>query len=218
MNEESERRIVVHATAAADRRLVDELLERVRASGEGVVPGATIVCHRTTTASPRPSLPERRRAGRVVVLSDCTAETVVVETLEAGAHHYLDIDEPPTLLSVRLSAALRSFRGPALRELRVPPFRFDLVRRRAWRDRRAAGLSPKEFDLAYYLFSNRGRAVDKRELMTAVWSLPRTMDTRRIDTAASKVRKKLGLDEKDGWRLERERRAGGYLLRGPGER
>lgn len=211
-----ERQIDVRASVPADRRLVDALIERAGLRGDAVVPSATIVCHRASTVAPRPILPEGARVGRIVVLSDCSSEPVVVATLEAGAHHYLDIDEPPAVLSARLAAALRSRQGFASRVLSVPPFRFDPIRRLAWRDGRPAALSPKEFGLAYYLFINRGRNVDKRELMTVVWSLPRMMDSRRIDTAASRVRKKLGLGESRGWRLERRRRVG-YRLLGPGQ-
>ena len=238
MSDRIEESVLVIATRPSDRRLVDELLVAAGASSHEAIsdpvrrvvsspveesatevsdrPHATIVCHRATTGAPRPTLPAVDGAGRLVVLSDCTAEQAVVEALEAGAHYYFDIAEPRPVLQARLSAALRSHARQFRRDLIVPPFRFELVERRAWCEGRLVDLSPKEFDLAFYLFSNRERAVGNRELMTAVWSLPRGMDGRRIDTAAYRVRKKLGLEGADGWRLKRLRRKG-YRLIGPGE-
>ena len=215
--------IVVLASDPSDRRLMDELLVEsglrgpALESGGGAggggpsTPRATIVCHRATLNAPRPTLPETG-SGRLLVFSDCRSEGAVVEALEGGAHHYFDIDESRPVLRARLAAALRAWSRQLQRGLSVPPFRFDSVKRRAWRANRPIGLSPKEFDLAFYLFFHRGRTVGNGELMTAVWSLPRTMDTRRIDTAACRIRKKMGLEGADAsWRLDRLRGIG-YLL------
>lgn len=173
----------------------------------------TIVCHRESESQPVPRLPQVRNAGRIVVFSDSRNERTVVDTLEAGAHHFFDIAESPRILQARLLAALRARQQPTQGKLEVAPFRFDLGKRRAWREDQPIGLSPKEFDLAYYLFFHRGRTVGNSELMTAVWSLPRTMDTRRIDTAACRLRKKMGLEAPDPhWRLKRLRSEGYKLI------
>ena len=224
--------IVVLASDPSDADAIGELLASIdlrsgeRRLAEAVaVPSprrATILCHRASGENPFPLLPELFGGERVVVLSDCTAERAVVDALEAGAHHYFDIDESRPVLRARLAAALRSHSSSLRRQLLVAPFRFDPAKRLVWRERQPIGLSPKEFDLAFYLFSNRGRTVGNRELMTAVWSLPRTMDTRRIDTAACRVRKKMGLEHPDaGWYL-RGLRGEGYVLvtdgRGAGDR
>ena len=226
MLEKVEDGILVVAEMADDRRLVEELLLGTGFAEQGEVPSGaaafealqvTIVCHRASRAAPLPELPSGVELGRVVVFSDCTSEHAVVDTLEAGAHHYFDIDESPRVLQARLTAALRSCLRHAQRELLVPPFRFDLSKRRVWREERPIGLSPKEFDLALYLFSNRGRTVGNRELMSAVWSLPRTSDTRRIDTAACRVRKKMSLESAaEPWRLSRLRGEGYVLVAGKG--
>jgi len=222
MFEMVEENILVVASDGSDRALMEALLTR---SGirkphgdasrepprETELPRTLIVCHRATATSPAPTLPMPCDAARVIVFSDCQSEPAVVHALEAGAHYYFDIGEAPAVLGARLAAALRSHSRHVQRQLVVPPFRFDLAKRRAWREERPVGLSPKEFDLAFYLFSNRGRTVGNRELMTAVWSLPRSMDSRRIDTAACRVRKKMLLDETEGLHLRRLR-GEGYLL------
>lgn len=232
MIEEVEEGVLVLASEPADRQLMNELLVETApcpdfrrpdpsasdddAPGSGF-PLATLVCHRASEVEPYPRLPGLEVRGRIVVFSDCMSEPVVVATLEAGAHHYFDITEPRPLLKARLAAALRSHARQLRCEVVVTPFHFDPRKRRVRHDGRAVALSPKEFDLAFYLFSHRGRVVGNQELMTAVWSLPRTMDSRRIDTAACRIRKKMGLDGRAGWRLRRLR-GEGYLLVEPAAR
>lgn len=178
------------------------------ASSGGGEPAATVICHRQSPGVPVPRLPENYPGHRLIVLSDCRSESVVVQTLEAGAHHFFCIDESETILQVRLAAALRQHWRSAERQLVIEPFTFDLQKRRVYLHGSALDLSPKEYEFAYYLFAHRGRVITNDELMTSVWSLPRTMDTRRIDTAACRVRKKMLSANKSTWRLRRLRRLG----------
>ena len=227
MIEEVDDSVRVIASEPADRRLMNELLAETApcpdfrrpeppaaedAAAAARPPLATLVCHRASPAEPYPRLAGLGASGRIVVFSDCTSEPVVVATLEAGAHHYFDITEPRLLLKARLAAALRSHASRLRSEVTVGPFRFDPRKRRVRYAGRPVVLSPKEFDLAFYLFSQRGRVVGNQELMTAVWSLPRTMDTRRIDTAACRVRKKMGLEEPGAHWYLRRLRGEGYVL------
>lgn len=174
---------------------------------------AMIVCHRRSLAMPNPGLPRCGGGQRVVVFSDCKAEQTIVQALEDGAHHFFDIAESQDILQVRLEAALRQHALQAKRILDVSPFKFNLERRSVFKDGKLINLSPKEYEFAYYLFANRHRVVVNAELMTSVWSLPSTMDARRIDTAACRVRKKMQLgDASTDWCLRRIRRVGYELL------
>lgn len=170
---------------------------------------AVIVCHRAAaSAAPVPRLPSRLRGLRVVVVSDRDDEPHVVEVLSSGAHHLFQFGDGDAVLGARLEASLR--RHAAVRDaaLSISPFRFDLARHRALLGAEALDLSPREFDFAYYMFAHRGRLVTNAELLTSVWSLPQGIDTRRIDTAACRVRKKMRLDDRTGWVLRRFRREG----------
>ena len=170
---------------------------------------AVLVCHRAASTSiPVPRLPQRLRGLRVIVVSDRDDEPHVVEVLSSGAHHLFHFNDSDAVLGARLEASLR--RHAAVRDaaLSISPFRFDLARHRALLNAEALDLSPREFDFAYYMFAHRGRLVTNAELLTSVWSLPQGIDTRRIDTAACRVRKKMQLDDRTGWVLRRFRREG----------
>lgn len=216
----SEPAIAVIAADAADRALYTELVTdldfvcRSYTSAQafddaGESARALLICFRVETATTRvPAFPESARGCRVLVLSDLAEERHIVETLDSGAHHLFQIDEPANIMRARLSAALRRHDRVRNGTMAVPPFSFELAHRRVSIDDRALELSPKEFDLAFYLFANRGRVVTNGELLTSVWSLPQDIDTRRIDTAACRVRKKMELGDRTGWVLRRFRREG----------
>lgn len=218
--------VVVMASRQSDQRLFAELVERAGYRADSLcvaeAPGeyrtealATIVCHRACSSMPEPGVPRVARGSRLVVISDCTSEKAVVQALESGAHHYFNIHEPPSILQARLAAALRQHARTPQRFLEVGPFRFDLLKRQVFVNQQPVSLSPKEYEFAHYVFMHRDRVVENNELMTSVWTLPSEMDSRRIDTAACRVRKKMLLGPETGWYLRRLRRVG-YRLQQPG--
>ncbi len=185
-------------------------------TGEQV--NAVVILHRRSTAAQYPKIPKKIGVNRMVVLSDCNNEQTVVKALESGAHHFILLNESDAIIQARLKASLRHHTLQAQRELCVEPFTFNLERRTVMLDGKVLNLSPKEYEFAYYLFSNRHRVVVNAELMTSVWSLPSSMDARRIDTAACRVRKKMELHRNEtGWCLKRLRRVG-YELQWQGEK
>lgn len=174
---------------------------------------AAIVCHRAQESWPMQLLSQGLSASRIIVLSDCKCEQTVVHFLHKGARHFFNSREPATLLQARLEAALRLHRGVSRRPFVVDDIRFDVQKRKVSRAGQSVDLSPKEYEFASRVFSNIDNVVSTSELMTSVWSLPSHMDTRRIDTAACRVRKKLRLCAEGGWELKRIRCVGYRLSR-----
>lgn len=174
---------------------------------------AIVVLHRRSVQQPNPCIPKGYNPLRLIVLSDSIDEQNVVSTLNFGAHHYINLLESERVIAARLEAALRFHTRVERRILDVNPFIFQVMERTVYRNKRRIDLSPREFELAYYLFTNRDRVILDSELMTGVWTLPSSMDTRRIDTAICRVRNKLGLQvESSAWTLVRLRRQGYQLL------
>lgn len=169
---------------------------------------AIVVCHRHTDEDIPEAVLQKHRDARIIVLSDCSREQTVVDFLDRGARHFFNIRESHRLLRARLTAALRQHRGVFRRPLTIGDIHFDSQKREVRRGGKLVQLSPKEYEFASRVFSNIDQVVSNSELMTSVWSLPPHMDTRRIDTAACRVRKKLRLSSDDGWELKRIRRVG----------
>ena len=174
---------------------------------------AAIVCHRKDSRSKSIGLPKSLKFSRLIAVSDSDCEQTIVNYLSGGARHVFDVDESDRLLQTRLEAALQRHREQALQNISVGNISFDVSRRQVLRSGQCVALSPKEYELARYLFSQAGAVVSNAELMTSVWSLPSFMDTRRIDTAACHVRKKLALTPRHGWELKKIRCVGYRLQR-----
>ncbi|EKE16785.1 MAG: two component transcriptional regulator [uncultured bacterium] len=62
-------------------------------------------------------------------------------------------------------------------------------------------LTQREFDLAAFFLSNVGRVLAREELLASVWVRDAEVDTRTVDTHASRLRKKLGLGGESGLML-----------------
>jgi len=170
---------------------------------------AIVIFHRVSTQCRRPILPSRYNTSRLVVLSDCSQEKTIVDTLNAGAHRYVSLHEPEKILQARINAALRCHLQRECQTLDVEPYIFNQDKRTAYYGNRLLDLSPREFELAYYLFSNRDRVVTDSELMTSVWTLPPSLDTRRIDTSICRIKKKMNLNSVySKWNILRLHRKG----------
>ena len=64
------------------------------------------------------------------------------------------------------------------------------------RDNKEIPLTPKEFDLFYYLYKNRGRILTREQICESVWDKEWEPDTRTVDLHVQRIRKKLDLKEK----------------------
>jgi len=216
--------VSVLLSAAVDQKLVQHLLSDVNhrlrivssidvAAEDFLQSDVLIICHRYSEKTPAPQLPKGQIPSRLIVLSDCHCEQTITQTLYGGAHHYFDITESKRILSARLIAAMRNHKFNADDILEVSPFKFFVERRRVTQNDKPIHLSPREFALAYFLFSNNSRVVVDSELMVSIWTLPSSMDSRRIDTAICRIRKKMNLYENaSGWNLHRLRQVGYQLL------
>ena len=174
---------------------------------------AAIICHRSMHTYPDSSLALGGLADRVIVFSDCQKEQTAIDFLTNGARQFFDIRESRSLIQARLYAALRHHYSSLKSSLVFGDIELDRQRSIASRGGQTVKLTPKEFAFACQLFSKVGQVVCNEELMTSIWSLPANMDTRRIDSAASLVRKKLRLVSSEGWELKRIRCVGYQLNR-----
>ncbi len=149
---------------------------------------------------------------RVLVLAESMDESTVCSYLSAGAHHVIPLADSPRLMRARIIAGLREHKEPVLNEWTVGQFQFDGSRRMVLVDGKSLGLSPREFEFAQFMFENKNRIIPTTEILQSVWSLPAHEDSRRIDTAACRLRKKMGLNQYGQWQLQKLR-GQGFLLR-----
>jgi len=137
----------------------------------------------------------------ILVLTARDDEATVVAALQAGADDYVVKPPKPMELLARVAALGRRVRGGALPVLRLGAFEIDIQRQRLLLNGEAVVLTQKEFDLSAYLFQNPGKLLSRDHLLNKIWGINADVDTRTVDTHISRLRKKLGLDGSQGWKL-----------------
>lgn len=137
----------------------------------------------------------------VVVLTAQDDEATVVQALQAGADDFVIKPPKPRELLARLEAAARRARPGGLPVLRHGAYVVDVHRHTLTVDGQAVALTQKEFDLAVYLFQNPGTLMSRDHLLNRIWGLNTDVDTRTVDTHVSRLRKKLALDGRLGWKM-----------------
>jgi len=130
-------------------------------------------------------------------------EADVVRGLNAGGDGYWVKPVGQQELVGRVGAVLRRLgvEGGDGGPFEIPPYRVDPRRQRISFGEHAIELTPREFDLAAFLFRRHGRIVSRDALLENVWNMNASVSTRTVDTHVSRLRKKLELNGENGWRL-----------------
>jgi DNA-binding response OmpR family regulator len=110
--------------------------------------------------------------------------------LKLGADDYVtkpfDLEE----LLARVHAVLRRAR-PSIRLLRLGPVSVDFERLKASRESQEIELTHREFEILKYLAERPGTIVPRSELLRVIWGYPDAANTRAVDHAIARLRKKL---------------------------
>jgi DNA-binding response OmpR family regulator len=130
----------------------------------------------------------------VIVATARDSEQEMVSVLDAGADDYVVKPFSASQLDARIRAVLRRGQGERSGEepVQVGGLRMSLKAREASLDDRALELSPREFDLLYYLTVRVGQVVSKREILAEVWQVPFGGADKTIDVHIAWLRRKLG--------------------------
>ncbi|MCB1756275.1 MAG: response regulator transcription factor [Gammaproteobacteria bacterium] len=136
----------------------------------------------------------------VIFITARQAEEDIVTALEAGADDYLVKPAREKEVLARLKALARRAQ-PEAEVLEFPPYRFDTGNRQVMVNDEVIRLTEKEYDLAVFMFRNRGRVMSRQHLLTTVWGTSAELNTRTVDTHASRLRKKLQFSNSGRWKL-----------------
>jgi DNA-binding response OmpR family regulator len=139
----------------------------------------------------------------IIFLTARSSEADVVRGLNAGGDDYVIKPAKRQELIARVAAVLRrhGVDGDAAGQIDLPPYNVDFKRRQIVFHHHDIELTPREFDLAIFLFRRHGRIVSRDSLLENVWNMSASVSTRTVDTHISRLRKKLELNGEHGWRL-----------------
>lgn len=115
---------------------------------------------------------------------------------ELGCDDYVVKPFSPRELAHRVKAMLKRTLPNNKQEktLKFPRLEMDPVARKVLLDDKELSLTPKEFNLLYYLASSPGRVFTRDQLLENIWGYDFFGDLRTVDTHVKKLREKLGRD------------------------
>ncbi len=137
----------------------------------------------------------------VLVLTSRDDEATVVQALQAGADDYIVKPAKQQELLARLATAVRRASPAGIMVLKLGAYEVDVPRHTLSLQGKAMTLTQKEFDLAVYCFQNPGKLLSRDHLLNKIWGLNTEVDTRTVDTHVSRLRKKLQIDGRHGWKM-----------------
>ncbi|HNX62367.1 MAG TPA: response regulator transcription factor [Candidatus Limiplasma sp.] len=133
----------------------------------------------------------------IILLSARGEEYDKIHGFELGIDDYVVKPFSPKELMLRIGAVLRRAHGvipgeEAHQTTQVEGMTVDFTARRVTIDDAEVELSPKEYDLLFYLVRNRGIALTRDKLISEVWGYDFFGDDRTLDTHIKLLRRQLG--------------------------
>ena len=136
----------------------------------------------------------------IIMLSARGEEYDKINGFSLGVDDYVVKPFSPKELMLRIEAIMKrtkrnSETGNApnrIIELDNGGLRADITARIVYIDGERIEMSPKEYDLFFYLLSNRNIALSREKLLTEVWGYDFYGDARTLDTHIKLLRKSLG--------------------------
>jgi DNA-binding response OmpR family regulator len=113
-------------------------------------------------------------------------------SLKIGAIYYIEKTVKPDLLLARIKAVLRMSEDSQPYLLHIDnELAIDTGGQTAYFAGEDVALTPREYDLLYFLAINAGRGVSRQELLDAVWGVDYPGDERVVDRFIATIRNKI---------------------------
>ena len=132
----------------------------------------------------------------VIMLSARGEEYDRIHGFELGIDDYVVKPFSPKELMMRVAAVLKrsgQAEKPAESDIiSIDGLTIDFTARRVSVDGQELNLSPKEYELLFYMVRNRGIALSRERLISDVWGYDFFGDDRTLDTHIKLLRKQLG--------------------------
>ena len=132
----------------------------------------------------------------VLMLSARGEEYDKIHGFELGIDDYVVKPFSPKELMMRVDAIVKRYKNDASQAkkeiFRIEGLTADFTGRLVYVDDVRVDMSPKEYDLFFYMVKNRNIALSREKLITDVWGYDFYGDDRTLDTHIKLLRKSLG--------------------------
>lgn len=128
----------------------------------------------------------------VIMLSDISTEKIIVKCLDFGADDFIKKPFGMLELIARVNAVLRSSNtvGTDKEQFAVNGVVLDYKKRRVRYENNYVDLSYKEFELFYYLITNKGLVLSRDKIINKIWGSKYKEKRRTVSTYVSSIRRK----------------------------
>lgn len=150
----------------------------------------------------------------VLLVGSISGGEAAVKAFASGANEYMPVPLHQGELICRILNLLQlSGRRSRKGLLRVDALLLDPGRRQVSREGRDIPMTPKEFDLLYFLAEREGAVCSREDILREVWGYQFQADTNVVDVYIRHIRLKVdkGFREK----LIHTRRGSGYMMKAP---
>ncbi|HEO8421529.1 response regulator transcription factor [Niallia sp. FSL W8-0635] len=137
----------------------------------------------------------------IIMLTAKDSESDQVLGLEMGADDYVTKPFSPLTLMARIKAVTRRYQKETTNQvddksIATEHFKISKETREViYNDQVLTNLTPKEFDLLYYLISNPKQVFTREQLLDRVWGYQFYGDERTVDVHIKRLRNKIGTKE-----------------------
>jgi DNA-binding response OmpR family regulator len=145
----------------------------------------------------------------VIMLTAKGEELDQLMGFKKGADDYIPKPFSPSLLLARMEAVFRRVGKNEANELSAGAISLNTLKRLVTVDGKPVELTPKEFDLLFFLLLNQAVTVSREQILDTVWGYEFDGDARTVDTHVKQLRTKIGnysdyikTIHKVGYRLE----------------
>ncbi|MBQ8510017.1 MAG: response regulator transcription factor [Clostridia bacterium] len=134
----------------------------------------------------------------IIMLSARGEEYDKINGFELGVDDYVVKPFSPKELMLRIDAVLKRTHASSTAAARpnevveIGGLKADITARLVYVDGKRVDMSPKEYDLFFYMLKNRNIALSREKLITEVWGYDFYGDDRTLDTHIKLLRKSLG--------------------------
>ena len=128
----------------------------------------------------------------VIILSARVEEYDKLFGFEIGVDDYVTKPFSPKELMARISAVLKRSRPKKKELIKSDGLEIDIAGRNVFVDGKKVEMTPKEYELLFYLVENNGIAISREKLLSNVWGYDFYGDDRTVDTHIKMLRSSLG--------------------------
>ncbi len=128
----------------------------------------------------------------VLMLTARDGESDELHGFHCGADEYITKPFSPDILIARIKSLLKRCELPLENEICIDDLVVNYRQRTVTYQGERLMLTPKEFDLLFYLVNNCNIALSREQMLNTVWGYDYYGDTRTVDTHIKCLRAKLG--------------------------